>query len=92
MIIRFILYEGTQYKVGSVKFTGNKLFTVADIAKGMRLAHERSRSKAKIGPNGLPMDVGDIFTPGGVTKDIEAVEDFYGAKGYIDVSTGPRAT
>ncbi len=27
MIIRFILYEGTQYKVGSVKFTGNKLFS-----------------------------------------------------------------
>ena len=27
MIIRFILYEGTQYKVGAVKFTGNKLFT-----------------------------------------------------------------
>ena len=86
MIIRFILYEGTQYKVGSVKFTGNKLFTVAEIARGLRVAHERSRSKAKIGPNGLPMDVGDIFTPGGVTKDIEAVEDFYGAKGYIDVS------
>jgi outer membrane protein insertion porin family len=32
------------------------------------------------------MDVGQIFTPGGVTKDIEAVEDFYGAKGYIDVA------
>jgi outer membrane protein insertion porin family len=90
MIIRFTLYEGTQYKVGSVKFTGNKLFTVADIAKGLRLAHERSRSKAKIGPNGLPMDVGHIFTPGGVTKDMEAVEDFYGARGYIDVGTSSR--
>ena len=39
MIIRFILYEGTQYKVGSVKFTGNKLFSVADIAQGLRLGH-----------------------------------------------------
>jgi outer membrane protein insertion porin family len=90
MIIRFILYEGTQYKVGPVKFTGNKLFTVAEIAQGLRVAHERSRSKAKIGPNGLPMDAGDIFTPGGVTKDLEAVADFYGAKGYIDVSTSSR--
>jgi outer membrane protein insertion porin family len=88
MIIRFVVYEGTQYKVGSVKFTGNKLFTVADISQGLRLAHQRSRSKAKIGPNGLPMDVGSIFTPGGVTKDLEAVEDLYGARGYIDVSTG----
>ena len=24
----------------------------------------------------------------GLTKDIEAVSDFYGAKGYVDVSTG----
>ena len=37
------------------------------------------------------MDVGDIFTPKGLTKDIEAVEDFYGSKGYIDVAP-PRAT
>jgi outer membrane protein insertion porin family len=90
MIIRFIVYEGTQYKVGSVKFTGNKLFTVEEIAKGLRAEHQRSRSKAKIGPNGLPMDVGSIFTPGGVTKDVDAVADFYGAKGYIDVSSSSR--
>jgi len=86
LIVRFILYEGTQYKVGSVKFTGNKLFTVAEIAQGLRAAHAQSRSKTKIGANGLPMDVGQIFTPGGVTKDTEAMEDFYGAKGYIDVT------
>ena len=86
MIIQFKLYEGTQYKVGSVKFSGNKLFTAADIAQGLRAGHARSRSRAKIGPNGLPMDAGDIFTPGGITKDIEAVQDFYGAKGYIDVT------
>jgi outer membrane protein insertion porin family len=94
MIIRFTLYEGIQYKVGSVKFTGNKLFSAQDIAAGLRIQHERSHSKAKIGPNGLPMDVGDTFKPGGLTKDskdiglaqdVEAVEDFYGARGYIDV-------
>ena len=90
MIIRFILYEGTQYKVGSVKFTGNKLFNVADISQGRRLGHQRNRSKARIGANGLPMDVGDVFTPGGVSKDLEAVGDFYGAKGYIDVSSSSR--
>jgi outer membrane protein insertion porin family len=90
MVIRFVLYEGTQYKVGSVKFSGNKLFTVAEITQGLRVAHDRSRSKTKIGPNGLPMDVGGIFTPGGVSKDLEAVGDFYGAKGYIDVSTSSR--
>jgi outer membrane protein insertion porin family len=90
MVIRFDLYEGTQYRVGSVKFTGNKLFTAAEIAQGLRLEHERSRSKAAIGTNGLPMDVGGIFTPEGVTKDLEAVGDFYGAKGYVDVSPSSR--
>ena len=36
------------------------------------------------------MDVGDIFTPKGLTKDIEAMEDFYGSKGYIDVTSTSR--
>jgi outer membrane protein insertion porin family len=90
MIIRFIVYEGNQYKVGSVKFTGNKLFTTNDIAKGMKVLHDLARVKAKIGPNGLQMDVGDIFTPKGYSKDIEQVEDFYGSRGYIDVSQSAR--
>ena len=90
MIIRFVVYEGAQYKVGSVKFTGNKLFTTNDITKGMRLLHDLARVKAKIGPNSLQMDVGDIFTPKGYSKDIEQVEDFYGSRGYIDVSQSAR--
>jgi outer membrane protein insertion porin family len=36
------------------------------------------------------MDVGSTFTPGGLTKDTEAVEDFYGAKGFIDVHASSR--
>ena len=56
--------------------------------KGMRdLEHRR---KVKTGPNGLPMDVGDTFRPKGMAQDIEALEDFYGAKGYIDVTTSSR--
>ena len=90
MIIRFIISEGTQYKIGAVKFTGNKLFNTQDIAAGLYAVHQRSRSKAKIGPNGLQMDIGDTFTPGGLTKDLEAVEDFYGAKGFIDVRASSR--
>ena len=35
------------------------------------------------------MDVGDIFTPDGLDKDLQAVQDFYGSKGYIDVQQGP---
>ena len=63
MIVRFILYEGTQYKVGSVKFTGNKLFTAAEIAAGLAgRSTSAAAARAKIGPNGLPMDVGDMLS------------------------------
>jgi outer membrane protein insertion porin family len=87
MIIRFTIYEGTQYKVGSIKFTGNKIFSTGDITNGLRLVHGMKGDRGKVGPNGLLMDVGDIFRPKGLSKDTEDVEDFYGAKGYIDVST-----
>src|SRR3989475_6756073 len=90
MVIRFMVYEGSQYKVGSVKFTGNKLFTISEVTNGVRYVTAIKPGKHKFGPNGLPMDVGDIFTPKGMAKDIEAVEDFYGAKGYIDVTTSTR--
>jgi outer membrane protein insertion porin family len=90
MILKFIIYEGVQYKVGAVKFSGNKLFNTAEIVSGLRALHTAKRSKAKLGANGLEMDVGDTFTPKGMTKDIEAVEDYYGAKGYIDVTTATR--
>jgi outer membrane protein insertion porin family len=91
MVIRFVLYEGQQYKVGSVKFIGNTLFTTAQIAEGIRAANPGSvLKKEKLGPNGLPMDVGDTFTPDGLNKDTDALRDFYGAHGYIDVSPGSR--
>lgn len=37
----------------------------------------------------LKMNVGSIFTPRGFSENITAVEDLYGAKGYIDVQFGP---
>ena len=56
----------------------------------MRTLNDARGGKIKLGPNGLPMDVEDIFKPKGFTSDIEAVEDFYGARGYIDVNHQPR--
>ena len=88
MVIRFYVYEGRQYKVGSVAFTGNKLFNAEDIHHGLQSVHDFEHSKAKLGPHGLAMDVGDIFTPDGLNKDMQAVEDFYGSKGYLDVVQG----
>ncbi len=89
MVIRFYLYEGRQYKVGSVTFTGNKLFSVEEIHHGLQAVHNFEHSKAKLGPHGLEMDTGNVFTPDGLNKDTQAIEDFYGSKGYIDVERGP---
>ena len=88
MIVKFYVFEGRQYKLGSVKFTGSKIFSDAEIVKGLHYVHNFQHSKAKLGPNGLPMDAGDIFTPDGLSKDTEAIQDFYGSKGYIEISQG----
>ena len=90
MVIRFTLYEGTQYHVGSIKFTGNKIFSTTEVTNGLRVVHGSKGLKGKIGPNGLSMDVGDVFSPKGLKQDTEDVEDFYGSKGYIDVANSTR--
>ncbi len=73
--IRFIVSEGTRYKVGDIKFKGNALFPTNEIYKGIVV---EGRTKK------MEMTVGKIFTPKGLKNDVEAIQDFYGAKGYID--------
>jgi outer membrane protein insertion porin family len=88
LIIKYYLSEGHQYHVGTVKFSGQKIFTDPEIVKGLKYIQNFEGSKAKLGANGLPMDVTNIFTPEGLQKDTEAVQDFYGSKGYIEISEG----
>jgi outer membrane protein insertion porin family len=88
MALQFYVYEGKQYKVGSVKFTGNKFFDDAAIRAGLQFVHDFQHSKDKLGPNRLAMDAGDTFTPDGLNKDLQALEDFFGSKGHIDVQRG----
>jgi outer membrane protein insertion porin family len=38
----------------------------------------------------LKMKVGSIFTPKDLNKDVESIQDFYGAKGYIDTKISAR--
>ena len=95
MRIEFYVTEGNLYKVGSVNFTntpgGNMLFSADEISRGLKTQHGRSGKKTKIGEHGLEADTGMVFTPKKLTDDTEALEDFYGAKGYIDVKqNGPN--
>jgi outer membrane protein insertion porin family len=90
LVVKYYLYEGRQYKVGSIKLTGNKIFTAAQIRTGMEYNHAYQRLKGRLGTNGFAMDVGNTFTPEGQKKDTQALSDFYGSKGYIDVVPGPN--
>ena len=38
----------------------------------------------------LKMGVGETFTPRGLARDVEIIQDLYGAKGYIDVAVAAR--
>ena len=75
MVIRFIVSEGRRYKVGTINFKGNTLFPTNEIVKGITVLGK---------PDYMKMREGDIFTPKGLTQDVEAVTDFYGSKGYVD--------
>jgi outer membrane protein insertion porin family len=74
MVIRFVIAEGTQYKVGAVEFKGNTLFTAEEIRKADKKKYLKG---AKLG-------VGQVFSPKALDADLEAISDFYGSKGYID--------
>lgn len=88
MVVKFYIFEGHQYKVGSVKFSGQKIFTDPQIQDGLLAVHNFQHSRDDLGAHNLPMDTGNTFTPDGLTKDTTAVQDFYGSKGYIDIAEG----
>lgn len=72
------LNEGSRYQVGSVEFQGNELYSQPEIVGNLR---SKDGEKLKSGLQDKP---GEIFTPKKLGKDVDAVIDFYGARGYID--------
>ena len=72
MVITITISEGRQYKAGSVRIEGNKLFPTSELEKQLK------------------MGAGQLFTPGALTADLKALEDYYGGRGYLDTTV--RAT
>jgi len=89
MAIRFVIYEGKQYKVGSVEFKDNTKFTAEQIRQGAVILGRAVRPR---------MLEGEVFRPKvppkdtrpSLEKDIEAIQDFYGAQGYIGKGADDR--
>jgi outer membrane protein insertion porin family len=75
MIIRLVISEGRQYKVGAVEFKGNTLYSSNDFFKGFTALGRTHK---------VEMTVGKVFTPKGLSQDVDAIHAFYGSRGYID--------
>ena len=89
-VVRFIVSEGQQYRVGSVEIKGNSVFTTEEIMRGFYSEGRRIAPEMVPGAESTKRNPkGDIFTPSGLRRDTDAIRDFYGSKGYVD--TGVRA-
>lgn len=78
VVVNLQVDEGSRYQVGTVDFKGNELYSQPEIVGNLR---SKDGEKLKTGLQDKP---GAIFTPKKLGKDVEAVTDFYGARGYID--------
>ena len=94
LIIRFSIYEGRQYKVGRITFSGTTMLPTNAVSPDFKpgpipkSGPERATRNESLKLNrSFTMKEGDTFTVKGLSKNITAVEDFYGAKGHIDVTT-----
>ncbi|MEY4387952.1 MAG: hypothetical protein RLY20_3235, partial [Verrucomicrobiota bacterium] len=93
MEVKIFISEGVPYKVGSISFKGTKLlptnavsptFVAPPLKKAAPADRPELIAQRQLN-RGFVLKEGGTFTPDGLTKDTQAVEDYYGAKGYIDV-------
>jgi len=95
MVIRFNVYEGRQYKVGAITFTGTTLLPLSALQPGYNPGPKPKNGAAlaawyrdkKLNQD-FKMKTGSTFTPDGLGTNTTAIEDFYGSMGYIDVRRG----
>ena len=91
MKVTITVFEGIQYTVGKIDFTGNSIYTKQDL---------RNYRGSKI----VRMDEGKVYAPRAYTpekkepnaelptleNDIKRLRDLYGIKGYIDMEVTPE--
>ena len=68
LVITIAVEEGRQYRIGTVTISGNKL-------------HSSLLLKRVAALYAKP---GSVFSPSGVDKSVERIEDYYGKDGYLD--------
>ncbi len=93
MVVRLHIYEGNQYKVGTVTFEGTTMIPTNAVSPDFKPGSapkdrdERARwQEAAVLNRSFKMKEGDIFTLKGLSQDTEAVGNFYDSRGHIDVA------
>jgi outer membrane protein insertion porin family len=74
MVIRIVVSQGRQYKVGTLTIEGNKIFSTNDFIKGLKIDNKLMK---------LADTPGAIFKPTSFDQDIDTLRDMYGARGYL---------
>lgn len=87
MVLKLQVNEGTQYKVGSVEFKGNEIYSKDEIKKNAQTLDLRKGEKST---KGLKLKEGTVFSPRDLDRDEQAIRDLYGAAGYIDARIAPQ--
>jgi outer membrane protein insertion porin family len=98
MTIQIVVFEGKQYRVGNIFFSGTTLLNTNAIRRDFKPG---PAPKPKYGPaymmwarhikfnNDFAMKSGDVYTPDGLNfTNVTAIENFYGSLGYINVRRG----
>lgn len=95
LIIRMHVFEGRQYRVGKISFSGTTMLPTSAVnpeyqpgAAPKSPAEQKAWAEALTLNRGFKMKEGDIFSMKGLSKDSEAIESFYDSRGHIDVSRG----
>lgn len=95
MILRFEVFEGKPYEVGSITFKGTTMLPTNAIQPDFRReakpapgADRREWASEQQLNRTFKMKEGDTFTPAGLSNNAVAIENFYGARGHIDVNPG----
>lgn len=96
LVIRLHLFEGKQYHVGQVTFEGTTMLPTNAVSPEYKpgKAPKRGPERAAWSERGIlnrdfKMKEGDVFTAQGLSKDTQAVQNFYDGRGYIDVGRNP---
>lgn len=95
MVLRLHVFEGRQYRLGSVTFVGTTMLPTNAISPTFNSGtvpkdpnELRNWNEAIILNRDFKMKPGDVFTFKGMSQDSQAIENFYDSRGYIDVARG----